>query len=42
VNYNDKYIFIIKTPTEKDLSDAELVSKIKIPDSLDDIQLFLN
>ena len=42
VNYNDKYISIIKTPTEKDLSDAELVSKIKIPDSLDDIQLFLN
>ena len=42
VNYNDKFISIIKTPTEKDLSDAELVSKIKIPDSLDDIQLFLN
>ena len=42
VNYNDKYISIIKTPTEKDLLDAELLSKIKIPDSLYGIQLFLN
>lgn len=42
VDYDDKYISIIKTPTEKDLSDAELVSKITIPDSLDNIQLFLN
>ena len=42
VNYDDKYISIIKTPTEKDLSDAELVAKITIPDSLDNIQLFLN
>ena len=42
VSYNDKYISIIKTPTKKDLSDAEVVAKINIPDSLRDIQLFLN
>ena len=40
--YNDRYISIIKTPTNKDLSDAEVVAKINIPDSLRDIQLFLN
>ncbi len=42
VDYSDKYISIIKAPTEKDLSDAEIVSKINIPSSLNDIQLFLN
>ena len=42
VDYDDKYISIIKTPTKDDLSDAEIVSKITIPDSLDNIQLFLN
>ena len=42
VDYNDKYISIIKTPTEKDLSDAEIIAKINIPSSLNDIQLFLN
>jgi len=42
VSYNDKYISIIKTPTKKDLSDAEVVAKINIPDSLRNIQLFLN
>ena len=41
VSYNDKYISVIKTPTEKDLSDAELISKITIPESLQNIQLFL-
>ena len=41
-NYEDKYISIIKTPTKKDLSDAEIVAKINIPDSLYNIQLFLN
>ena len=42
IEYDDKYVSIIKTPTKKDLSDAELISKIKIPDNLDNIQLFLN
>ena len=42
VGYNDKYISIIKAPTKKDLSDAEVVTKINIPDSLRNIQLFLN
>lgn len=42
VDYNDKYISIIKTPTKNDLSDAEIVAKINIPDSLNNIQLFLN
>ena len=42
VDYNDRYISIIKTPTKEDLSDAEIVAKIKIPYSLDDVQLFLN
>ncbi len=42
VDYNDQYISIIKAPTEKDLSDAEIVAKINIPDSLNNIQLFLN
>jgi hypothetical protein len=41
-SYNDKYISIIKTPTQKDLSDAEVAAKIEIPSSLSDIQLFLN
>ena len=40
--YNDSYISIIKTPTKSDLSDAELITKIEIPSSLYDIQLFLN
>ena len=40
--YNDRYISIIKTPTEKNLSDAEIVAKINIPTTLRDIQLFLN
>ena len=40
--YNDRYISIIKTPTQNDLSDAEIVAKINIPDSLSNIQLFLN
>jgi hypothetical protein len=42
VDYDDKYISIIKTPTKNDLSDAEIVAKINIPDSLSNIQLFLN
>ncbi len=42
VNYNEWYISIIKTPTKKDLSDAEIVAKINIPSSLYNIQLFLN
>ena len=41
-NYNEKYISIIKTPTKKDLSDAEIVAKINIPDSIRNVQLFLN
>ena len=41
-DYKNKYISIIKTPTKKDLSDAEIVAKINIPDGLDNIQLFLN
>jgi len=40
--YNDRYISIIKAPTENDLSDAETLAKINIPDSLSNIQLFLN
>ncbi len=40
--YNNRYISIIKTPTQSDLSDAEIAAKINIPDSLNDIQLFLN
>ena len=39
---NDRYISIIRTPVQKDLSDAEIVAKINIPSSLHDIQLFLN
>ena len=42
VNYNEGYISIIKTPTKKDLSDAEIVAKINIPSSIYNIQLFLN
>ena len=42
ISYNNKYISIIKTPTKTDLSDAEVVAKINIPDSLRNIQLFLN
>jgi hypothetical protein len=42
VNYNERYISIIKTPTQRDLSDAEIVAKINIPSSLYNIQLFLN
>ena len=42
VDYNDKYISIIKTPRQSNLSDAQIVWKIKIPNSLYDIQLFLN
>jgi len=41
-SYNDRYISIIKTPTQNDLSDAEIVAKINIPESLNNIQLFLN
>ena len=41
-SYNNKYISIIKTPTKNDLSDAEVASKISIPNSLYNIQLFLN
>jgi len=42
IDYDKGYISIIKTPTNKDLSDAEIVAKINIPSSLYDIQLFLN
>ena len=42
INYNDQYISIIKTPTKNDLSDAEIIAKINIPNSLSNIQLFLN
>jgi uncharacterized secreted protein with C-terminal beta-propeller domain len=42
VKYDDRYISIIKAPTQSDLSDAEIAAKINIPDSLNDIQLFLN
>lgn len=42
VNYNEGYISIIKTPTKKDLSDAEIVAKINIPSSIYNTQLFLN
>ena len=41
-DYDNQYISIIKTPTKKDLSDAEIIAKINIPDSLNNIQLFLN
>ena len=41
-DYNDRYISIIKTPTSKDLSDAEIVAKINIPSSIYNTQLFLN
>ena len=41
-DYDNQYISIIKTPTRKDLSDAEIIAKINIPDSLSNIQLFLN
>jgi uncharacterized secreted protein with C-terminal beta-propeller domain len=41
-SYNDRYISIIKTPTQNDLSDAEVIAKINIPESLNNIQLFLN
>ena len=41
-SYNNRYISIIKAPTKNDLSDAEIVAKINIPDSLSNIQLFLN
>ena len=40
--YNNRYISVIKTPTKNDLSDAEILAKINIPDSLSNIQLFLN
>ena len=42
VDYNNKYISIIKTPIKKDLTDAEVITKINIPDTLYNIQLFLN
>ncbi len=42
VDYNNRYISIIKTPTKKDLSDAEIVAKINIPSSIYNTQLFLN
>ena len=29
VDYDDQYVSIIKTPTKKDLSDAEVLAKIK-------------
>jgi len=35
------YISIIKTPKKADLSDAEIMKKIKIPATLHNIQLFL-
>ena len=41
-DYDEQYISIIKTPTKSDLSDAEIIAKINIPDSLNNIQLFLN
>ena len=41
-DYNEKYISIIKTPTTKDLSDAEIAAKITIPNSIYNTQLFLN
>ena len=41
-DYNNKYVSIIKTPRESDLSDAEILYKIQIPDNLYNIQLFLN
>ena len=40
-SYNNKYIEIIKTPKQNDLSDAEIVSKIEIPENLYNIQLFI-
>ena len=41
-DYSEKYVSIIKTPTNKDLSDAEIVAKINIPSSIYNTQLFLN
>ena len=41
-NYNNQYISIIKTPRKSDLSDAEILYKIEIPNKLRNIQLFLN
>jgi len=41
-DYNEKYVSIIKTPTNKDLSDAEIAAKINIPSSIYNTQLFLN
>lgn len=41
-NYSTAYISIIKAPKNSDLSDAEISAKIKIPENLHNIQLFLN
>ena len=41
-DYAKWYISIIKAPTKKDLSDAEIVAKINIPSWLYNIQLFLD
>ena len=41
-DYNERYVSIIKTPTKKDLSDAEIAAKINIPSSIYSTQLFLN
>ena len=41
-SYNNQYISIIKTPRKSDLSDAEVLYKIEIPNKLRNIQLFLN
>lgn len=35
------YVAIVKTPTQVDLQDAEIVKKIAIPSSLNNVQLFL-
>lgn len=40
-NSQNNYISIIKTPKKADLTDAEIVKKIKIPTALSNIQLFL-
>jgi uncharacterized secreted protein with C-terminal beta-propeller domain len=37
----DSYIAILQTPKKSDLSDAQLVKKIRIPSTLQNIQLFL-
>ena len=41
-DYSNKYVSIIKTPRKSDLSDAEIIAKINIPDSIYNTQLFLN